>query len=102
LATNSAKYGALSSEDGHLDVSWTDKADTLVVVWAETGGPSVSAPPERQGFGSRLIRSTIRGQFAGTIAYDWAPTGLVVTLSIKRRRVGNAGFPALERKPHLR
>lgn len=65
LATNSAKYGALSTEAGHLDVTWrvTGIGGTpeLEIMWLETGGPTVE-PPTRRGFGSKLIElSLVRG-----------------------------------------
>ena len=59
LATNSAKYGALSNTKGKVAVSWTIKPDqsgsVLKFRWKESGGPSVS-PPTRQGFGSQLVK----------------------------------------------
>ena len=65
LATNSAKYGALSTEDGHLDVTWrvtgASGRSELEIVWLETAGPPV-APPSRRGFGTKLIElSLVRG-----------------------------------------
>lgn len=65
LATNSAKYGSLSTGEGRLDVSWrvtqVHGKPELEIMWLETGGPSV-APPSRRGFGTRLIElSLVRG-----------------------------------------
>src|SRR5215218_9582817 len=55
LATNSLKYGALSSECGTLDVSGTgDDTEDVVIIWTERGGPSVVAPAEA-GYGSELV-----------------------------------------------
>ncbi|MBW8814684.1 MAG: sensor histidine kinase [Caulobacterales bacterium] len=56
LATNAAKYGALSGEDGRVRLSWRLEADgrRLALDWAESGGPTV-VPPVRQGFGTRLL-----------------------------------------------
>ncbi len=57
LATNAAKYGALSSASGRVDIAWTPDGDGggLRLVWQERGGPPV-APPEETGLGSRLVR----------------------------------------------
>lgn len=87
LATNSAKYGALSAPGGRLLVSWTDQGDNIALRWAELDGPAISQVPDRHGFGSRLVRSTIRQQFLGDLDYEWRQTGLVVTLHANRQRV---------------
>ena len=61
LGTNAVKYGALSTIDGQVTVSWSveqhGNLEKLALRWKETGGPAV-APPERKGFGSRLISQT--------------------------------------------
>ena len=55
---------------------------TLAFTWREQGGPAILSPPARTGFGSQLARLGVADQLGGTIAYDWQPTGLVVTLTI--------------------
>lgn len=79
LATNATKYGAFSVEEGHVTVSWsrvTDvKGDRLILEWQESGGPSVQKP-STNGFGSKLIKSTLGGSLAGDIEYFWEPEGL--------------------------
>eukprot|EP01037_Dinobryon_pediforme_P001472 gene1472-1493_t len=80
LATNSAKYGALSRENGQLRICWRDDGGDLELIWHETGGPQIQGQPVRSGFGSRLVRSTVRQQFQGELRYDWEPDGLIVTL----------------------
>ncbi|MFC7380354.1 MHYT domain-containing protein [Brevundimonas sp. GCM10030266] len=60
LATNAAKYGALSRPEGRVKVRWRVAGDTLSIEWREHGGPPVR-PPERKGFGSRLIASSATG-----------------------------------------
>jgi two-component sensor histidine kinase len=87
LATNSLKHGALSSATGTLDVSSTSDEHDVVVTWAEAGGPEIAAPPEMAGFGSRLIRRSLTEQLAGSIDYDWQPTGLVATLRMRKDRL---------------
>jgi two-component sensor histidine kinase len=83
LATNSVKYGALSSAEGSLDVSSRAEGDDLELLWAETGGPAIVGQPDLTGFGSRLIARTVSSQLGGRIDYDWQETGLVVTISLK-------------------
>ena len=83
LATNSAKHGALSHEVGALDISGTSDEETVTLVWAETGGPSISQVPTLGGFGSRMVVMYLTGQLGGSIEYDWQPTGLVATIHLK-------------------
>ncbi len=82
LATNAAKYGALSTPEGTLEVTWTANEDHLVLRWQEKGGPVVEAPPARKGFGSQLARLGVTGQLGGSIVYDWQPSGVVIVLSV--------------------
>jgi two-component sensor histidine kinase len=79
LATNAAKYGALSTRDGRLTVRWRHEDGKVVTVcWAEPGGPPVE-PPKREGFGSRLVGQLAR-QIGGEVRYDWRTDGLSVEL----------------------
>ncbi|MDB5714888.1 MAG: histidine kinase [Sphingomonadales bacterium] len=87
LATNAVKHGCLSSEAGALDISSHGDEDELFVIWTETGGPEIHDEPEMQGFGSQLIVRSIASQFRGTLAYDWQPTGLIVTLRMRKDRL---------------
>jgi two-component sensor histidine kinase len=85
LATNAAKFGALSTADGNVAVDWTlhedGDAPGLVLVWTERGGPQV-APPQRRGFGTRLIERGMSGQVGGVATLDYAPAGLVCTIRV--------------------
>jgi PAS domain S-box-containing protein len=78
LATNAAKYGALSTAQGSLAIGWTatDKgsAAEIHLQWLEAGGPAVS-PPESKGFGARLLAASAR-QLGGQIDIDYAPAGV--------------------------
>jgi len=76
LATNAAKYGALSSEAGRVRLHCHVESDTLVLTWEESGGPRI-APPSRRGFGSRIIDMGLGG---GTET-EFKPEGLVIRLS---------------------
>jgi len=80
LATNAAKYGALSNADGKVSIAWSLAGDKLSVTWYEVGGPPV-APPTHAGFGTRLFKRAL-GQFDGKVDADFAPTGLVCRLSV--------------------
>ena len=84
LSTNAAKYGALSSDDGNVKISWSfggENESTMTMIWRETGGPRVTAPT-RQGFG-RTVMDRIAGRALGgksAIAFD--PGGVVWTLDV--------------------
>lgn len=83
LATNAAKYGALSRPEGRVELSWHQApSGMLTLCWRERGGPPVPGPPKRQGFGSRLIRTTLQGQLGGEAHFDWAPEGLCCRMTI--------------------
>lgn len=80
-ATNAAKYGALR-DDGFVSLQIRlDDADRCAFHWRETGGPVIQAPPRSQGFGSRLIRSTVAA-LGGELEIDWARDGLRWTMSV--------------------
>jgi two-component system CheB/CheR fusion protein len=85
LATNAAKYGALSTPAGQLRVTWTitgsEEAQVLRLEWAERGGPPVK-PPTRKGFGSALIQRGVEYALDGTVDIDFRPDGLVLQLEI--------------------
>ena len=87
LATNSVKHGALSSDDGMLDLTGKTEEEELYLVWSETGGPPVEGRPEMTGFGSKLIMRSVNRQLGGALTYDWQQSGLVVTLVIPKKRL---------------
>lgn len=86
LATNAMKYGALSTDAGSLDVSCDAPKDEVVIVWAERGGPRISAPTSK-GFGSSLVARSMSRQLGGSLDYAWDPDGLVVTIRINARKL---------------
>jgi PAS domain S-box-containing protein len=75
LATNAAKYGALSSPEGRVSLTWTRDETSLTIDWTESGGPPVK-PPERRGFGTRLLERGLARDLNGTVALDFAPQGV--------------------------
>jgi PAS domain S-box-containing protein len=85
LTTNAFKYGALSSPGGSISVEWQietkDSSRQLRLTWRESGGPEV-APPSRQGFGSRLLRHMLGGQFNGEVEMSFEPDGLLFSVAI--------------------
>jgi two-component sensor histidine kinase len=87
LATNSLKYGALSVETGTLDVSSTSDGTMISLIWMERGGPAVTAPPKREGFGSKLVDRSVGRQLGGSIDYDWDDGGLTATLRLDRAKL---------------
>lgn len=90
LATNAAKYGALSREQGRVIITTTIVDKTLRLHWEERGGPPVSGPPARTGFGTRLADMSVRQQMGGTLRYDWQPQGLVVELEVGTNRLARS------------
>jgi two-component sensor histidine kinase len=81
LATNAAKYGALSVEDGRVAVTWNILTDRrLALRWIENGGPSVIVPT-RRGFGTRVI-GKMAEQAKGEVLFDWRPEGLACEVSV--------------------
>lgn len=82
LATNAAKYGALSVANGKVALNWTHEAgEPLKLRWAEAGGPTVKAPT-RKGFGTRIIERMI-AQLKGTTNLDWRAEGLVCDITVQ-------------------
>jgi two-component sensor histidine kinase len=82
LATNAAKYGALSTPDGQIDLNWVQEADgPLALRWREMGGPAVQMPTHR-GFGTRVIER-VMGQLKGKARFDWRAEGLVCEITLQ-------------------
>ena len=81
LTTNAAKYGAISVPEGRVQIEWQTLDRRVTFRWTETGGPPVK-PPQRQGFGTRVMASMIREHLTGEITFDWRPSGLVCEIKI--------------------
>ncbi len=79
LATNAAKYGALSVERGWVEVKWTVSDGNLDFLWSEHGGPPV-AVPTRRGFGTQLISRNLGVAFSGKVDLDLKTTGVTCRL----------------------
>ncbi|WP_284775303.1 GAF domain-containing protein [Agrobacterium sp. lyk4-40-TYG-31] len=89
LATNAAKYGALSLPEGYIEVSCEQDDERLRIVWREIGGPPITDIPTRKGFGSRMVARTIESQLFGRIEREFATEGLVVTIDLPLDSVGS-------------
>jgi two-component sensor histidine kinase len=87
FATNAAKYGALSSPTGHIDVEWSVEEAHLHFAWSERGGPPVDGDVSDEGFGGVLTRAIIKDQFRGEISRDWKMEGLVIHLIVPLDRL---------------
>src|SRR6185437_1863001 len=81
LATNAAKYGALSSPEGRVDVGWSAFEGKLTLTWKETGGPRVT-PPATKGFGTKIITASLSDPRRGKVGFDWRAEGLVCTFEL--------------------
>lgn len=85
LATNAAKYGALSNEAGSILIEWAKKSapegDRLLLQWQEKDGPPVTTP-SRRGFGTRVIEGGVTHELEGAVSLDFRPDGLVCTMTI--------------------
>jgi two-component sensor histidine kinase len=83
LATNAAKYGALSSTEGRVSIRWSLETDCqsprLKLHWQEMGGPKVDEP-SRKGFGSRLIEKLLAAELGGKAKLSYDRGGVVYEL----------------------
>src|SRR5262245_24869184 len=86
FATNAAKYGSLSTPDGFVAVTCSQQGDRIHMVWAERGGPGVSSPDGKEGFGSFLARGVVQ-QYDGDLTRDWRRDGLVARVTVRADRL---------------
>jgi len=89
FATNAAKYGALSTPAGHIDVACTDMHDVFSLTWTERGGPHIEKEPTSLGFGSQLAQATVIGRLGGELSREWNPDGLTIRLSVARSHLAD-------------
>jgi two-component sensor histidine kinase len=88
FATNSAKYGALSTPQGRIDISCGMEGDRFVLIWNEIGGPPIKGQPDDEGFGTLLAKGAVQGQLGGEIIRDWKPEGLSIRLTVSQKCLG--------------
>ena len=83
LCTNAAKYGALSTGAGRIEIIWHVTGDgedrRLHLRWAESGGPPVN-PPTRKGFGSRMIERALAQELGGEVRVSYEPSGVICAI----------------------
>jgi PAS domain S-box-containing protein len=98
LATNASKYGALSTETGSVEVCWRLDGDMFAMNWTERGGPPVTAPTHR-GFGSTVVNAMAKRSVQGEVHLDYAPSGVVWTLTCPSANALEAAEGEVERAP---
>ncbi|MEF2073335.1 sensor histidine kinase [Consotaella aegiceratis] len=84
LASNARKYGALSVESGRVDIRWHDEGEHAMLFWQEIDGPAVP-PPQREGFGTRVIKQSMNSFAKGSTDYRLDPSGVVCTIRFPLR-----------------
>jgi len=89
LATNAAKYGALSVAGGRVDIQWGIEGEYLKLDWSEHDGPAIETSPLKVGFGTRLAHMSAKGQLGGSIVFDWMRSGVGITLMALRERLNH-------------
>jgi two-component sensor histidine kinase len=97
LATNASKYGALSTDAGHVDIAWRlERTDgdrhRFTMEWSESGGPTVVAPA-RRGFGWTVLCQMTKMLLGADVALDFAPDGVVWRLACSADRVCESDEP---------
>ncbi|MFT0859379.1 sensor histidine kinase [Ancylobacter sp. G4_0304] len=101
LATNAVKYGAFSTSSGAVKLGWSEGAagtdEPFRLYWQESGGPPVR-PPQRKGFGSRLIERALSADFGGHVEVAYDPAGIRVELMSPMARLG-VTEPSLDEMP---
>ncbi len=87
LASNAAKFGALSQAGGRVEINWQPLADSgIVLVWRETKGPRVSAP-KRRGFGSMVIEHNLARALDADVNLDFAMEGLTCRVAVPQNQL---------------
>lgn len=89
LATNAVKHGALSAAEGRLAVTWRldQQRHCVRLRWSERGGPRIAGPPQRRGFGSAVMATSVERQLEGEMALSWLPEGVECDLSIPTSQI---------------
>jgi PAS domain S-box-containing protein len=86
LATNAAKYGALSLNEGRIGISWNTDNSNIKVRWAEDGGPPI-APPSRRGFGHMVLVNVVEQSLEAEVRLDYCSSGVVWEVIAPAERV---------------
>ncbi len=91
LATNAAKYGALSGPGGSVEIATAVTDAELNLSWAEHAGPPVSGPPSAAGFGTLMADGTVKSHLHGTLSREWHPAGLVIAMTLPLAQLNGSG-----------
>jgi two-component system CheB/CheR fusion protein len=98
MATNAAKYGALSTDGGRVSVKWAKEdlgaAVHLVLRWSESGGPKVTVLPERRGFGSELLERQVQHDLKGKLEVNFDEAGLRSMIALPLGVIADRGHDA--------
>ncbi len=89
LATNAAKYGALSESDGRVSIAWKIEGQAVMLDWIERGGPAIAEQPQRKGFGTDLALMSAKGQLGGAITHTWNSVGAEIQLRASIERLSS-------------
>ncbi len=87
LATNAAKYGALSVSEGQVAIRTEAEGNDVTIAWCESGGPVLGSAPMRSGFGTKLMELSVVNQLGGRFDREWRPEGLAATINVGRKRI---------------
>ncbi len=87
FATNAAKYGALSTPTGRVDIACAETNDVFSLTWTERGGPRIEVAPTSLGFGTKLTQATVVDRLGGELSREWRLDGLIIRLSVARPRL---------------
>ncbi len=102
LATNAAKYGALSRDEGRIFIDWTvaevNGERSLRFSWEERGGPTVP-PPSKRGFGSEIVEKYAAKELSGTLSIQFEPDGVRVSLHAPVREIAALSPPDFDQRP---
>lgn len=90
LLTNATKYGALAAPNGRIAVEWRVEAGSFGLAWRETGLVGIG-PPERAGFGLRMIGLSVEHELKGRLATEWREDGLNLDLIFPLGEPGDGG-----------
>jgi len=91
LATNAAKYGALSVLGGQVSISWKFERvgdDRLTIIWEECGGPEVM-PPARKGFGSTLVERLLAAELKGQTKFSYEKSGVICVIETEMSKLAD-------------
>ncbi len=88
LAENAQRYGSLSEPSGRVEVSWSVRDERLHLEWREEGGPPVE-PPQKRGYGMRVIERVLSAEFGGDASVDFRREGVVFRLDAPTDGLGD-------------